>query len=203
MTGDGKTAAIVAARSGTKETGLRQVTKESIFQYAYAVLYDPKYRETYALNLRREFPRIPFYPGFWQWSDWGKELMALHVGYENIDPWPLQRAEAPAKERAGGMAPKVLLKTSKDKTVIYVDSDTSLTGVPAEAWDYKLGNRSALDWVLDQHKEKKPKDPLVAATFDTYRFVNVKEEVIALIGRVARLSVETVRVTEKMRAAQQ
>jgi predicted helicase len=33
------------------------------------VLHDPTYREKYARNLKREFPRIPFYPGFWQWSE--------------------------------------------------------------------------------------------------------------------------------------
>ncbi len=40
------------------------LTKLDIFHYVYAVLHDPVYRETYALNLKREFPRIPFYPDF-------------------------------------------------------------------------------------------------------------------------------------------
>jgi predicted helicase len=43
------------------------------------------------------------------------------------------------------------------------------------AWDYKLGNRSAIEWVLDQHKEKKPKDPTIRKQFNTYRFANYKE----------------------------
>ena len=44
-----------------KEYGKKGVTKDAIFHYVYAVLHDPVYRETYALNLKREFPRIPFY----------------------------------------------------------------------------------------------------------------------------------------------
>ena len=40
------------------------VTKDAIFAYCYAVLHDPVYREKYALNLKREFPRIPFYADF-------------------------------------------------------------------------------------------------------------------------------------------
>jgi len=36
-----------------------------------------------------------------------------------------------------------------------------LTSIPPEAWDYRLGNRSALEWILDQYKEKKPKDPTI------------------------------------------
>ena len=35
------------------------ISKDDIFAYVYAVLHDPVYRETYALNLKREFPRIP------------------------------------------------------------------------------------------------------------------------------------------------
>ena len=65
------------------------ITKDDIFHYVYAVLHDPVYRETYALDLRREFPRIPFYPDFPRWAAWGKALMIMHVGYENVEPWPL------------------------------------------------------------------------------------------------------------------
>ena len=55
------------------------ITKQDIFHYVYAVLHDPVYREKYAQNLKREFPRIPFFPDFWQWAVWGEALMALHI----------------------------------------------------------------------------------------------------------------------------
>lgn len=51
-----------------------------------------------------------------------------------------------------------------------IDAVTILRGVPADAWTYKLGNRSALEWVVDQWKEHKISDPTVAEKFDTYRF---------------------------------
>lgn len=35
-------------------------------------LHEPS---SYSLNLKREFPRIPLYNDFWQWAEWGKELM--------------------------------------------------------------------------------------------------------------------------------
>ena len=68
-----------------------------------------------------------------------------------------------------------------------------------EAWTYRLGNRSAIDWVLDQHKEKKPRDPTIAAKFNTYRFADYKESMIGLLAKVVRVSVETVAITEAMR----
>ena len=67
-----------------------------------------------------------------------------------------------------------------------------------EAWAHMLGNRCAIDWVLDQYKEKKPKDPTIRAMFDTYRFADHKEKVIDLLMRVTTVSVETVRIVNEM-----
>ena len=76
---------------------------------------------------------------------------------------------------------KVKLKADKETGIIEIDELTFLTGVPKEAWEYKLGNRSALEWILDQYKEKKPKDPTIAEKFNTYRFADYKEHVIDLL----------------------
>lgn len=184
----------------------RQLGKDDIFHYVYAVLHDPVYREKYALNLKREFPRIPFYPDFWRWADWGERLMALHIGYETVEPWPLVRTDTPdEKARAAGVSPKVLLKADRgdgpNGGAIRLDTETTLSGIPKEAWDYRLGNRSGLDWILDQYREKTPKDPTIREKFNTYRFADYKEKVVDLIARVARVSVETVKITEAMKEA--
>lgn len=176
-----------------------KITKQAIFHYVYAVLHDPLYRGKYAQNLKREFPRIPFYADFWQWAAWGEQLMALHLGYETVALWPLQRIDIPdAKARANGAAPKAVLKADADTGRLLLDSETTLTGVPAEAWAYKLGNRSALEWVLDQYKEKKPKDPTIREKFNTYRFADYKDAVIELLARVTRVSVETQGIVDAM-----
>jgi predicted helicase len=175
------------------------ITKDDIFAYVYAVLHDPVYRETYALNLKREFPRIPLYDGFDRWRAWGQTLLDLHIGYEAAPPFGLIRSDAPDPRRAVGTTPAVKLKSDHEHGIIALDAETQLSGVPAEAWLYRLGNRSALDWVLDQHKEKTPKDPTIRARFNTYRFADYKEAVIDLLDRVTTVSIETVRITEAMR----
>jgi len=180
----------------------KSVTKDAIFHYVYAVLHDPVYRETYALNLRREFPRVPLHPDFARWAAWGEELMRLHIGYEQVEPWPLARADAPDPKRATGTHPKPVLRSDPALGVVRVDADTQLTGVPAEAWTYRLGNRSAIDWVLDQHKEKTPRDPTIRERFNTYRFHDHKETMINLLARVVRVSMETVAITDAMRGAE-
>lgn len=180
----------------------RPITKDAIFHYVYGVLHDPVYRETYAQNLKREFPRVPFYADFWRWADWGEKLMATHIGYETVEPWPLKRVDVPDEKSAkAGLAPKAMLKANKDAGTIQLDSETQLAGIPAEAWDYKLGNRSALEWILDQYKEKTPKDPTIREKFNTYRFADYKEKVIDLLFRVTRVSVETQTIVEEMRKA--
>lgn len=174
------------------------ITKDDVFAYVYAVLHDPVYRETYALNLKREFPRIPLYPDFKRWRDWGQRLLDLHIGYETVAPFALTRIDAPDPKRAEGTTPAVKLKSDAESGVIVLDADTQLSGVPSEAWRYRLGNRSAIDWVLDQHKEKTPKDLTIREKFNTYRFADYKEAVVDLLARVVTVSVETVAITDAM-----
>jgi predicted helicase len=67
-----------------------------------------------------------------------------------------------------------------------------------EAWSYRLGNRSALEWILDQCKEKTPKDPTIREKFNTYKFADHKEVVVDLLKRVTRVSVETMQIVGAM-----
>jgi predicted helicase len=178
----------------------KKITKSDVFHYVYAVLHDPIYREKYAQNLKREFPRIPFYADFCKWVDWGKRLAMLHIRYETGKQWKLKRVDiTDLKSKNAGLPPKLALKADKDRSVLVIDSETELAGVPPEAWSYQLGVRSALEWVLDQYKEKPPKDQTIGAKFNTYHFADYKEEVIDLLMRVTRVSVETMEIVEAMR----
>jgi len=156
-------------------------------------LHNPVYRTKYELNLKREFPRIPFYENFEQWSEWGKALMDLHINYETVQPFELKELSTDHKEN-----PKAKLKADEENGTIILDENTILTGIPKEAWTYKLGNRTALEWVLDQYKEKKPKDPTIAEKFDTYNFSDYKPQVIDLLKRVCTVSVKTMAIIEEM-----
>src|SRR6185369_6315538 len=133
---------------------------------------------------------------FQQWVDWGEKLMDMHTGYENVEPFKLKKIEA---KNSG--EPECRLKANKDSGTIVLDTQTTLTGIPKEAWEYKLGNRSALEWILDQYKESKPKDPTIREKFNTYRFADYKDKVIDLLRRVTTVSIETTKVVEAMKTA--
>ncbi|MDR2789616.1 MAG: N-6 DNA methylase [Campylobacteraceae bacterium] len=172
----------------------QDIAKEEIFHYVYAVLHDPVYRQKYELNLKREFPRIPFYDDFHKWASWGKTLMELHLNYETIEPYPLQTVMTNDKT-----SPKAKLKADKENGIVILDENSELRGVPLEAWEYKLGNRSAIEWILDQYQEKKPKDTTIAEKFNAYRFADYKEQVIDLLKRVCTVSVKTVKIISQMK----
>jgi predicted helicase len=121
--------------------------------------------------------------------------------YASGKPWKLTRVDLPdEKSTKAGLQPKVSLRADRDKGIFVLDSETQLTGVPPAAWTYRLGNRSALEWVLDQYKEKTPKDPTIREKFNSYSFADHKERVIDLLMRVPRVSFETMEIVEAMRS---
>ncbi len=176
------------------------ISKEDIFHYTYGVLHNPAYRKKYELNLKREFPRLPFYKDFYKWVGWGKELMDLHIGYETVDNYELGITNYELKGKTEDYVPKAKLKADTETGEIILDEITTITGIPKLAWDYKLGNRSALHWILDQYKEKTPKDPTIREKFNTYKFADYKDVVIDLIKRVTTVSVRTMEIVNQMEA---
>ena len=197
-TGDGERV------SNITERGLRQfrehygddsITDEDIFAYVYAMLHDPAYRQRYEVDLRREFPRVYFQDDFAWWAQHGQELLDLHIGFEAAEPWPLER-----QDKDGVTPTRAILRADKGRGIITLDEQTTLAGVPAQAWEYWLGNRSALEWVLDQYKERKPRDPTIRERFNTYRFADHKEQVIDLLNHVCAVSALTTSIVNELGA---
>jgi predicted helicase len=176
----------------------KTIGKEAIFHYVYGVLHHPAYRKKYETNLKREFPRIPFYDGFWKWSALGKQLMDMHLNFETAALYPIKRIDMKVKTNKLPITPKAKLKPDKAASIIELDNLTVIKGIPFAAWEYKLGNRSALEWLLEYYKERKPKDPTIFQKFNTYRFADNKDQVIDLLARVCTVSVETMKIIGEM-----
>jgi predicted helicase len=174
----------------------KYIIKDNIFHYVYAVLHYPSYRSKYEQNLKREFPRLPYYENFWQWEKWGKALMDLHLNYEQAEPYALHREDKNTESVRKAIEPRLMAR--KGTGIIEIDTLTTLRGVPGEAWDYRLGTYSAIEWILERYKEKTPKDPTIREKFNTYRFADYKEKVIDLIMRVCTVSVETMKIIKEM-----
>ncbi len=119
--------------------------------------------------------------------------MGCFLNFEKVDSYSLRQ-----KKVAANPNPKAKLKAEKENNTIQIDENTELYGIPKEAWEYKLGNRSAMEWILDQYREKKLKDPTIAKKFNTYLFKDYKEQVIELIRKVCTVSVRTREIIKAM-----
>jgi predicted helicase len=170
-----------------------KITKRDIFNYVYAVLHDPRYRNKFEKNLQAEFPRIPLHPEFIAWANIGAALIQSHAYFEQVKPFGLKRIDRPDETQ------KCKLKADKVMGTIEIDNITTLEEIPPQAWQYQLGNRSALEWVLDQYKEKTPKDLTLCEQFNSYRFTEHKEQIIELLDRVCQVSMETMVAIERIK----
>ncbi len=174
------------------------ITKWDIFHYTYAMLHHPGYRERYAENLKRELPRIPMLgtsDTFTTLAAIGQKLMHLHLHYETA-------AEHPALEWVENKAVPwswrvQKMKLNREKTAVIVNQSLTITGIPESTFSYRLGSRSALEWVIDQYQVKT--DKRSGITNDPNRGDD-PEYIARLIGRVVTVSVETVALVERLGA---
>ena len=166
------------------------ISKWDVFHYVYAVLHHPGYRETYKANLKRELPRLPFVSDFWSYAKAGRRLGEIHVSYEDQPEYPLDFIETPG-EPLDWRVEK--MKLSKEKTQIRYNDFLTLAGIPPEAFDYRLGNRSALDWVINQYQVKT--DKRSGITNDPNRSDD-PQYIVKLISKVITISLETVDLVE-------
>lgn len=167
-----------------------KITKWDIFHYTYALLHHPHYRQRYAANLKRELPRIPFAPEFHPFATAGKRLTEIHINYEQQPEYRLKHIEnkdLPIDWRVEKM------RLSKDKTQIKYNDFLTLTGIPPETFEYKLGNRSALDWIIDQYQVST--DKRSGITNDPNR-LDDEEYIVRLIKQVITVSLETVKIVK-------
>ena len=178
------------------------ISKIDVFHYVYGLLHHPGYRERHADSLRRELPRIPLAPDFAAFRDAGRELARLHVNYEQERPWELDwevaDPERPIDYRVEKMRPLKRVQ-SEDGDYRIFDSleynDTlTLRGIPAEAFRYRLGTRSALEWVIDQYRVKTDKRSGIVS--DPNAWSENEQYIVNLVGRVVRVSVETVKIVD-------
>jgi len=122
----------------------------------------------------------------------GERLAEIHIGYEDQPEYPLNLVENPNK-RLNWRVEK--MKLSKDKTQIIYNDFLTLDGIPKEAFKYRLGNRSALEWVIDQYRVKTDKRSGIVN--DPNR-LDDKEYIVRLIKQVITVSLETVKIVTSL-----
>ena len=176
------------------------ITADDVFYYAYGILHSPEYRNRFASDLGKMIPRIPMVDAFQEFVTAGRQLADLHLGYEFIEPWPLDGmpgAEADEtdlrvkKMRYGGTAREA------DRSVIVVNNHITLSGIPEEAQRYDINGRSALDWLIDRYRVTTNKDSGITNDPNAWSIEHGDPRyIVDLVARIVRVSVGTIEVVD-------
>lgn len=187
-------------------------TPENIFAYCHAVLSSPTYQQKYEDNLKTDYPRIPLYNNFKEFAALGKRLIELQTNFENIEPYSNlqiesdlnyipEKIDSPNKNNFFDF-----LKLNKETAAITLDSKNIIKNIPPKAFDYKIGSRSALDWICDYYKPKKLKPEkelhhktLIDNDLTNYDWVSIRSYLLDIIPRIVAISIESVDIFERLK----
>lgn len=228
ITAEGKDArsAPIRGRGGTAVGAGGTITAEQVFAYCYGVLSSPAYQKKYADNLKTDYPRIPLYPNFAEYCRLGQELINLHAGYENTgaaegltiirdDAYlpegitrpnkngvthPMKIKDMDVRSAAGTGCAGAAKGGGSGFVTLHLDARNRIEGIPAEAFNYKIGSRSALEWVVEYHKFKKlnPAEKhhqtLIEEGLDTYDWASIRAALFDLVPRIVAVSLKTVKI---------
>jgi len=199
-----------------REAYEKKVTKEDIFYYVYGILHSPEYRQRFAADLKKMLPRIPLTKetaDFWAFSKAGRDLAEWHLNYETVELWPLVEhvdklgldpweqfkvkkmtfARPSAEQKAEG--------EKWDKTRIIYNSHLTISHIPLEAYEYVVNGKSAIEWIMERYQVTRDKDSgIVNDPNDWCKEHDQPRYIVDLIARVARVSIETMKIVNSLPA---
>ena len=186
------------------------ISKRDIFHYIYGLLHVPSYCLGFANNLSKELPHIPLAADpdhFTTLVAAGHELGDLHVGFDRVDPWPLEFANG-SWDAPAGSDPATYFRVQKmklggtqkepDRTTLIYNSNITVTGIPADAWDYEVNGKPALKWVMDRQAVSTHRDSGIVNDANHYATETIGDPSypLKLLACVIRVSMETNRIVE-------
>ena len=176
-----------------------KVTKDQIFYYTYAILNCPEYRNMFVTDLKKMMPRIPISSNFELFADLGKSLSDLHLKFDEIEEYPLsEKWDGQKNYEIKKMTLKKSGEVNGTKSIIYNDNLT-LIGIPDRAFEYTLGSKSAIDWLISRYQVKKDEDSgIVNNPNDWLDYCAEPDYIVKLLKRIVTLSLKSLEIREKM-----
>ncbi|MFN0013043.1 MAG: type ISP restriction/modification enzyme [Saprospiraceae bacterium] len=186
-----------------------RVTKEDIFYYVYGFLHNPDYRSRFSSDLKKMLPRLPLVEvpaDFWKFSKAGRALADLHLGYDNFKTAPSAEAigvtvrgasPLPVGEGSGVgfQVEKMRFPSKDDKSKILFNSQIVVENIPAEAYEYQVNGKSAIEWIKERYAVSTHKESGIRNDpNDWVSEVGNPRYILDLLLSVIRLSVETVEI---------
>ena len=185
------------------------ITKDDVWEYLYGVMHAPDWREKYKHDLQRNLPRVPLAPDFEEFRVAGRQLIDLHIGYEDVPEYPVDCHLDGAIDNAGAANPAADPRAyrieklawgkgpnrTQDRSLLEVNTRCRLVGIPDAVHEYTISGRSPLQWAIDSLRHKH--DNASGITDDPNEWEAWKDEPYNLIRHLRRLvyvSVESARI---------
>ncbi|MHB1711221.1 MAG: DEAD/DEAH box helicase [Acidimicrobiales bacterium] len=169
-----------------------EVSADDVFYYVYGVLHSPEYRTRFAADLGKMIPRLPMVDAFSEFVAAGRRLADLHVGYEGVEPWPLDGLPGTGADASDLRVEKMRFAgnaRTPDKSAIVVNHHITLSGIPDEAYLYEVNGKSALEWIMDRYQVSTHKDS--GMVNDPNRWSDDPHYIVELVARIVRVSIES------------
>ena len=189
---------------------IKSIDKEMIFYYIYGFLHSPEYRSTFEADLKKSLPRIPIIEDVDAFNDFyqaGKALAKLHLGYENVPAYEGLEIEDTYRGKDAyehyAVSPKMKFPKKDLKDTIIYNDYIIIRHIPAEAYDYIVNGKSAIEWLMERYAitiDKKsgiknnPNDWSREHDNPRYFFdlvcsiVNVSVKTMEIVGKLPKLS---------------
>jgi predicted helicase len=171
-----------------------QVTPDDVFHYVYGLLHSLEYTSRFAAELGKMIPRIPMVEDFWAFSRAGAALAVWHLGYESVEPWPLDGLPDEAADPKALRVDKMRFASKDDHSSIVVNSHIKLSGIPEDAYHYQVNGRSAIEWIIDRYQVKTDKASGIVNDPNTWS--DDPRYIVDLLARIVRVSMESVAIID-------
>ncbi|MCL2570019.1 MAG: DEAD/DEAH box helicase family protein [Firmicutes bacterium] len=176
-----------------------KVTREDIFYYVYGLLHSPKYREAFAVDLKKSLPRIPLVEKdveFWAFSKAGRELAELHLNYENV---PAPKNVTVKGDKSKLRVEKMRFPTKTDKSKIVFNGAITIENISLEAYNYVVNGKSAIEWIMERYQIKTDKASGIVNDPNLYAEESGKPSyVLDLLLSVIAVSLETQKIVANL-----
>jgi predicted helicase len=178
----------------------KNVTKEDIFYYVYGFLHSKQYKETFSNDLKKMLPRLPLLEDvkdFWAFSKAGRKLAELHLNYETVAPF----AEAKVTGDDGKFytVEKLRFPKKDQKDTIIYNSKITISNIPAQAYEYVVNGKSAIEWIMERYQVSTHKESGITNNPNDWATETGNPRyILDLLLSVINVSVQTVEIVNSL-----
>lgn len=169
---------------------------DDAFAYVYGLLNSREYQSKYANDLKKDLARIPIVKNIEKYVEIGKELMDIHLNYEEVPLY--EEVDVNVSKNPSYKVIKMKFakkrdengKSVNDLSTIIFNNDITISNIPGKAYEYVVNGRSAIEWIIDQYQIKTDKKSGI--TDDPNDYSDDEKYIFNLLLRIINVSVQTI-----------